>query len=158
MLLMLPRRSKINEWLVSLHHLFLSENKNKSYWRKKNPGILKDIHSLFTFGGHSDFFFPLAPPNKSCLIRGLASRLKKCNQVLFSSKYLHSENFEKPTIHLMSLIFKIPRYFWNHYQIAGRSVSQAVICSLDSSFPSFSLCRERCSRRGDPELKLSLGW
>lgn len=71
--------------------------------KKKRTRILKDIHSLFAFGGHCDF--SLAPPRTSRLIRGLASRLKKCNSVLCSSKYLKSKTLGKSTIHLVSLIF-----------------------------------------------------
>lgn len=66
---------------------FYQKTKIKAIEEKNR--ILKDTHSLFAFGGHCDF--SLAPPSTICLIRGLASRLKKCNKVLCSSKYLQSK-------------------------------------------------------------------
>lgn len=86
---------------------FYQKTEIKAIEEKRNR-ILRDIHSLFAFGGHCDF--SLAPPNTSCLIGGLASRLKKCNKVLYNSKYLRSKTLEKFTIHLVSLILKILRF------------------------------------------------
>lgn len=87
MFLMLLKRLKINEWFVSLYYLFLLENKNKSYWEKRKKLEFWKIFMVYLFLVGIVIFFFLVFLSMSCLIRGLVSRLKKCNKVLCSSKY-----------------------------------------------------------------------
>lgn len=52
MLLMWLKRSKINEWLVSLNHLFYQERKAQAIEKNR---YFKEIHGLFDSGRLHNF-------------------------------------------------------------------------------------------------------